>query len=165
MSTQGGEAVRSGQILKQNIETVFAARGFVIRNYTDVRESHDLLAGKVLVRRPAYRTLFGRQGRGDFLALFGGRRVWIESVWQEVSGSADFKFAYILKSIEKDIIPAKEILIVHGGDGGDGKGIAWMADESHLVIGKRIWVLHFDDFPRWVRDQMQPRQTEQEMML
>ena len=43
--------------------------------------------------------------------------------------------------------------------------LAWMADEARLVIGKRIWVLHFDDFPRWVRDQMQPRQPEQEMML
>jgi hypothetical protein len=93
-------------------------------------------------------TIYGTKLRVDFLAQNlrdYPRGLVIESKWQDVGGSIDEKFPYLVANIQRMELPT--LVIVHGGGCRPG-AFQWLfnhRDDVHLVA-----VLRLEEFISWV---------------
>jgi hypothetical protein len=150
--TQGFEANHSGKFLEEIVQREFLARGFLFRTYGEDAGNLDLFSRRIVLRNVPYRSLYGCTSRSEFVVTDVSRKVRIECRWQEVGGSVDEKFPYLLRNATERM-PEREILILLGGDGARIEAVSWLKVEASHVLGKKIYVLNINEFPRWVRDQ------------
>lgn len=150
--TQGYESNHSGKFLEGLVHNEFSARGFIFRNYGDDADNLDLFAPRVVVRRVPYVNLYKRTSFSEYVITEHSRRVRVECRWQEVSGSVDEKFPYLLENAEY-YMPEPEVLILHGGDGAKKEAILYASERAARCTSKRLWVLNVNEFPRWVRNE------------
>lgn len=75
----------------------------------------------------------------------------IESKWQEVSGSADEKFPYLVKNI-KEKFPCPAIVVV-GGNGCKQGALDWLKDQ---VDDKLIAVFTVEEFMIYITRKLPP---------
>lgn len=99
-------------------------------------------------------TIYGGELRVDFLirnvAQFSAPLI-VESKWQDVGGSADEKFPYLVSNLL--IAPYPSVVVVHGGGQRDG-AIDWLkaqADGTHIVA-----VFALEEFISWVMRSINP---------
>lgn len=150
--TQGYEANHSGKFLEDIVQREFSARGFLFRSHGDDAGNLDMFSRRIVLRNVPYRSLYGCTSRSEFVVTDGSKKVRIECRWQEVGGSVDEKYPYLLRNaIER--MPEPEILILLGGDGARVEAVSWLKLEAARVLSKKIYVLNINEFPRWVRDQ------------
>jgi PD-(D/E)XK nuclease superfamily protein len=157
--TQGYEANHSGKFLEDIVQREFSARGFLFRSHGDDAGNLDMFSRRIVLRNVPYRCIYECQSRSEFVVTDGSRKIRIECRWQEVAGSVDEKFPFLLRNaIER--MPEHEILILLGGDGARPKSISWLKMEASRVLSKKIYVLNINEFPRWVRDEFMRPSTE-----
>jgi PD-(D/E)XK nuclease superfamily protein len=150
--TQGYEANHSGKFLEDIVQREFSARGFLFRSHGDDAGNLDMFSRRIVLRNVPYRSLYGCTSRSEFVVTDGSRKVRVECRWQEVNGSVDEKYPYLLRNATERM-PEQEVLILLGGDGARPEAIDWLKLEASRVLSKKIYVLNINEFPRWVRDQ------------
>jgi len=149
---QGYEANHSGKFLEDIVQREFSARGFLFRSHGDDAGNLDMFSRRIVLRNVPYRSLYGCMSRSEFVVTDGSKKVRIECRWQEVNGSVDEKYPYLLRNAI-EMMPEPEILILLGGDGARVEAVKWLKVEASRVLSKKIYVLNINEFPRWVRDQ------------
>lgn len=125
---------------------------------TAVRFTEWVAAGKpnpALVQHLPYTSIYGSTRSRSELGLVepSGKVTRIECKWQNVSGSVDEKFPYVLENALA--VPESRILIVVGGNGFKPQAIEWLAHEGPIrgqMAGKTILVLRgLDALNSWVQ--------------
>lgn len=148
--TQGYEANHSGQFLESIIHREFSSRGFLFRTFDEDADNLDMFTPRVVVKNVPYQSLYGCTSRSEFVITDFSRKVRVECRWQEVSGSVDEKFPYLLRNAV-ECMPEQEILILLGGNGARAEAVIWAKSEAQRCTTKRIFVLTVNEFPQWVR--------------
>lgn len=149
--TQGREANHSGQFLENVMRTALSPRGFVFRAHGKDADNLDMFNARVVVTNTPYRNLYGKTSRSEYVITDKSRKVRVECRWQEVSGSVDEKFPYLLENAIHHM-PELEVLILYGGGGAKKEAIQYAKRRAQLCTRKKIYVLSVDEMPRWVRD-------------
>jgi hypothetical protein len=150
--SQGYEANHSGKFLEDIVQREFMARGFLFRSHGEDAGNLDMFSRRIALRNVPYCSIYDCTSRSEFVVTDGSRKVRIECRWQEVSGSVDEKYPFLLRNaIER--MPEREVLILLGGDGARAAAVNWLKVEASRVLAKKIYVLNINEFPRWVRDE------------
>lgn len=132
---QGQRAVYNGQTAEDIIASILQSKGYNFSRQETICKS-----------------IYGHKLRGDFLiSNFKGfpQGLIIESKWQQVSGSNDEKFPYLVRNIMQQY-PCPAIIIVDGNGHKPG-AIKWLAkqvDKKQL-----LGVFTISEFLRWVNNQ------------
>jgi len=119
------------------------------------RDTEDILAAVLRVSGITFHrqvtigtTIYGTELRVDFVLLnlreFPAGLI-VESKWQDVGGSVDEKFPYVLENIRHQY-PLPAVVIVHGGGCRDG-AVRWLrerVDGTHLIA-----VYGLEEFISW----------------
>lgn len=155
--TQGFESNHGGLWLEGIVEREFAARGFLVRDHCDDQDNSDLFNPNRLVRNVPYESIYGCKARSEFVVISDvlKRQVRIECRKQDVSGSVDEKFPYLLSNA-REAMPENEIMLLLGGDGARRQAVEWLKRSAQAVAHKSIYVVTLNEFPKWVRDFVQP---------
>lgn len=119
------------------------------------RDTEDILAAVLRVSGIAFErqvtigtTIYGTELRVDFVLLnlrdFPDGLI-VESKWQDVGGSVDEKFPYLVENIRHQY-PLPAVVIVHGGGCRDG-AVRWL--RSRCDGQRLIAVYGLEDFISW----------------
>lgn len=155
--TQGGLANRSGKVLESSIQNLFHQHGFAEVSYKLWKEHPSRYGTELLLRDAPYTSIYGHQGKTEFLALSQrlNLELRIECKWQQSSGSVDEKFPYLyLNCIFA--MPENNIAIVVDGGGAKPAAISWLKNAAlkrHLIPpempDKNIKVQSLSEFMAW----------------
>ena len=119
----GARANKSGKVLEGQVKTVF--EGWFSTTTQEYRTWEKHKTYPALVRNVPYTTFYGTIGRSEFVFYFAENVAWrIECKWQEVSGSVDEKFPYMLECM-KTVSEQAAIIIVAGG-GAKPAAVNWL---------------------------------------
>lgn len=108
-----------------------------------------------LVKHLPYTSIYGsNRSKSEFgLVAPGGAITRIECKWQNVPGSVDEKFPYVVENALA--VPERQVLIVVGGDGFKQAAIEWLMREGPArgaEVGKEIHVFRgVDALNSWVQ--------------
>lgn len=129
--TNGTFANKTGAIAEQIIGCILSERGYAIKRQQGIGTS-----------------IYNHKLKCDFLISnvtgFPDGLI-IESKWQDVSGSADEKFPYLVMNI-KERYPCPAI-VVYGGDGHKNGAITWLRNQ---IGDKLIGVYSIEEFVSYV---------------
>lgn len=130
-NSQGSQANKSGQAVEDTIYCVLKERGYTVRRQYPIGQS-----------------IYGHNIKVDFfvtgIASFAAGLI-IESRWQEVNGSVDEKFPYMVQNIQT-VYPYPTI-VVYGGGGSKPGAIQWLKSQ---VGGNLFAAFSFEEFLIWV---------------
>jgi hypothetical protein len=135
--TQGGLANRSGKVLESSIQNLFQQHGFAEVPYKLWKKNPFLYSTELLLRDVPYTSIYGHQGKTEFLARSQrlNLELRIECKWQQSSGSVDEKFPYLyLNCIFA--MPENSIAIIVDGGGAKPASISWLKNAAlkrHLI--------------------------------
>lgn len=151
---QGEKAVISGLDFDEEIGVVLQQHGFSIVNDAAGQE------GNIAVRNVGYETLYGTQGRFDYVlyAPFLPDPVWIEANNQNAAGTTDEKLPYLFLSALQNA-PAQHVILVLGGDGRRAGAMQWIKEAQSdprwaafsNISSKRIDVMSREEFSTWLK--------------
>ncbi len=157
MTEQGGaRANKSGRVLESLVENVI--RGFA----PDVLElpwrdwqQTERAKFPALIRHVPYTTLYGTQGKSEFvLYLQPERSIRIECKWQSSSGSVDEKFPYMLAGLLR--CEESEVIILVDGGGAKPQAVKWLRAEAERQRAiKPVAVMNMTEFTIWAQRGMQ----------
>lgn len=135
---QGQECNISGKLLEESIERSFKVRGVHVSQHT---RNGDLFERRVLLRHVPYVSIYGARSFSEFVYKHGGEMlVRIECRAQQVAGSVDEKFPYLLKNAI-EAMPEPFVWFVLDGTGARSKAVEWLKREAQRApIGKTIRV-------------------------
>jgi len=109
-----------------------------------------LLIKGLLLKNVPYITIYGGNGRGEFvLTLDGKKDIRIECRFQNVAGSVDEKLPYFFETalaFEERIV----ILIVEG-EGYKHGAKAWLKSRCEGILYKDVLMFTFEEFKLWGR--------------
>lgn len=154
--TQGNAANSSGNVLEQTVISTMTAKGFVSVSYSEWVKHPDAYDGELLLKNVPYDTIYGHNGKTEFLLKSASRglEIRIECKWQQAAGSVDEKFPYLyLNCVET--MPESHIIILVDGGGYKQGAINWLntAVNSRRYQsqnnGKIIQVMNLVEFIRW----------------
>lgn len=155
--TQGATANRQGRMLETTIRHILETKGFTPVSYTRWLKAPEKFGGELLLTNAPFRTIYGHQGRTEFLLQSErlGLKIRIEAKWQQVKGSTDEKLAYLyLNAIEA--MPEQHVIIVIDGDGWRRQALAWLRQAAAAKAyttpandGKTVQVLSLAEFIAW----------------
>lgn len=151
--SSGLHAVKNGQALESIIETTLAGRGFSAVNYLTWRQNPDAHSADVLLKNVPYTTVYGTQGRTEFVLkstrLPGPIR--IEAKWQQTPGSTDERLPYLyLNASRFDTMPEAHVIIVIDGQGWRAGALNWLRKTAQIAPeGKQIKVMNLQQFVSW----------------
>jgi len=128
--SQGKQANLSGKAAENTIYCIMKERGYTVQRQYAIGQS-----------------IYGHNVKVDFyitgIARFPAGLI-IESRWQEVTGSADEKFPYMVQNIQA-VYPHPTI-IVYGGGGSKLGAIHWLK----LQVGGNLYAaFSFEEFMTW----------------
>lgn len=128
---QGQQAVKSGKAAESTIYHIIHERGYTVeRQY------------------PIGVGIYGTALKADFLvtgieAFSAG--LAIESKWQEIGGSVDEKYPYLVENVRR-CYPCPAI-VVYGGGGAKAGAIEWLRRQAD---GAKLYaVFSFEEFLTW----------------
>jgi hypothetical protein len=129
--SQGKQAVKSGQAAESTIFYMLNERGYTVERQRSIGTG-----------------IYGTELRADFhvkgIYLFPDGLI-IESKWQEMGGSVDEKYPYLVENI-RQCYPCQAI-VVHGGGGAKRGAIEWLRRQ---VDGDKLFaVFSFEEFLAW----------------
>lgn len=131
LNSQGRQANESGRAAEDTIYCIMKERGYTVKR-----------------QHPIGKGIYGHEIKVDFyvtgVAHFPTGLI-IESKWQEVSGSADEKYAYMVENIQA-CYPCPAI-VVYGGGGAKPGAIAYLKSK---VGGNFAAAYSFEEFLTWV---------------
>jgi len=140
---QGTSANHSGAMVEETVHNVLRNKGYCIKTHYPICDS---IYGHP-IRIDLYLT--NVQGYPTGLA--------IEVKWQDVGGSVDEKFPYLIANI-RDQFPCPTIIVVDGRGQKPG-AVAWLRAQVDGV--KLIGVFDIAEFISWSRRAMPPAVVEQ----
>ncbi len=151
---QGAQANLTGKVLEDLVASVFMNHGFLAMEYADyARSAGPGLFGEderdLLLRNVPYETIYGHQGKTEFLVLSPrrGLRFRIECKWQQAAGSVDEKFPYLIENCRN--MPEPMIVILIDGKGYKDGALAWLKRAAAACGGKDIRVFDMAEFVIW----------------
>jgi len=98
-----------------------------------------------LVSSVPFTTLYGTVGKSEFvLCLAPTVQIRIECKWQQVTGSVDEKYPYLLECMKH--VPENRVIIVYGGGGAKPAAIQWLRTEAKRVEHKAIAACSIEEF-------------------
>lgn len=141
MIVQGAESNHTGSRLERYIESEFRSRGVEVFEHSMAGDNADLFARRFLAKRVPYTTVYGCQGKSEFVFkdYFETGNIRIECRWQEEQGSVDEKFPYFLENAK--LVTEREVWLVVDGGGAKPQAVAWLKREARRVSTKSIKVL------------------------
>lgn len=156
MSSQGGRANRSGNVLERTVIGTLQAHGFTVVSYKDHQRHPDSFGTELLLQNVPYTTLYGGRGYTEFLIRSEKHRlnIRIECKWQQSAGSVDEKLPHLYLSCV-EAMPEDEVIVLIDGDGFREGAIAWLreaaAQRKYLPAAstKRIHVMKLTEFLTW----------------
>lgn len=150
-SRQGRRAARNGHTLEKTIIPVLTGKGFDKLPYSTWAKKRHSYGTELLLTNAPYTNIYGRNAQTEFLLKSARLQqdVRIECKWQQVSGSVDEKFPYLLLNCVLRM-PEHEILIVVGGKGARPGSTEWLKDKCKHVTHKTIRVMTLEEFICWV---------------
>lgn len=155
----GGRANRSGRVLEEVVESVFRSHGYEQAWHREWNKNPEKYGPRLLLKNVPYRTIYGHNGRSEFVALVEGRSsIRIECKWQQSPGSVDEKFPYLYLNAVEAMTEATVLIIVDGG-GAKPHAVEWLrnAAESRLYMSdssRTIKVMDSAGFIRWANDNL-----------
>jgi hypothetical protein len=132
---QGQECNISGKLLEESIESAFRARGIHVSQYTS---NDDLFERRILFRNVHYTSIYGARSFSEFSYRHAGiMLVRIECRSQQVAGSVDEKFPYLLKNAI-DAMPEPCVWFVLDGTGARSRAVEWLKREAGRAPSGKI---------------------------
>jgi hypothetical protein len=150
---QGQESNIAGKLLEQAIERAFAVRDIHVTRYSDSGGlgQSDLLARRRLVRRVPYTSIYGARSYTEFVYCHGDDlRVRIECKSQQVAGSVDEKFPYLLWNAQQTM-PEPAVWFIIEGIGARAKAMQWLKTEAQRTRKKTIRVFTLAEARRAIK--------------
>lgn len=161
--TPGATANRQGRMLETTIRHVLETKGFTPVSHARWRKAPEKFGGELLLTNVPFRTLYGRQGRTEFLLKSErlGLKIRIEAKWQQTPGSTDEKLPYLyLNAIEA--MPERHVIIVIDGDGWRPQALGWLRHAAAAKAyttpandAKTVQVLSLAEFITWANGTFQ----------
>lgn len=139
--TDGSFANKTGSVAERIIACILSERGYKIKRQFPIGNS-----------------IYNHKLKCDFfISNVSGfpKGLIIESKWQDVGGSADEKFPYLVMNI-KEKYPCPVIVVV-GGDGCKAGAIEWLINQ---VDSKLIAVQSVEEFVSFVNRKLPEPQME-----
>jgi len=139
----------TGEILEKQIINRIENAGYKQVKNKDFYKTRDFFADKIFVKHCFIgNSIYGTPMYTDILLYHKTKypdKLAIEIKWQQISGSVDEKYPYLVLNIRK-IFPCKAIIIIDGG--GYKKGaLKWLKNQIDI---KLIGVFNVSEFLKWV---------------
>ena len=157
MTTQGGQAKKTGNVLEQLVISTLSAHGFPVIKYSDYLKTPEKYDEELLLRHVPYKTLYGGQGYTEFLLKSQKfeLEIRIECKWQQIAGSVDEKLPHVyLSAIEA--VTENDVIILIDGDGFRDGAIPWIrhiAEQRKYIPKdkqeKNISIMSSTEFLTW----------------
>lgn len=153
-SSSGGKANRTGGILEKFVDTALRERGYTEfwNHKVSVFENRKALGGKQFVKQPIVgQTIYNKSRKCDFLVINREKfpdDLIIECKWQQVGGSVDEKYPFLLFNILKTGIPT---IILLDGSGYKAEAMKWLKDQVHPK-GALVQVFTMAEFQKEVNN-------------
>ena len=157
MTTQGGQANKTGNVLEQLVIGTLSAHGFPTIKYSDYIKVPVKHGAELLLRNVPYTTLYDGRGFTEFLLKSQKfeLEIRIECKWQQTAGSVDEKLPHVyLSAVEA--LPENEVIILIDGDGFRDGAISWLkniAEERKYIPidkqDKKISIMNSTQFLTW----------------
>lgn len=149
------ESNHSGKFLEQIFRRELSERGFLFKEHSNDANNMDMFVHRVVVCNAPYPSLYDDRvySRSEFLIIDGMRKIRSECRWQEVPGSVDEKFPYLLECVRKRM-PEREVLILIGGGGARETSIRYLIKEAAKILEKRVHVVTINNFLSWVKREL-----------
>jgi hypothetical protein len=146
-NTRGSNASNNGKKAENNLlDIITKSFGCKVFNYKDWDGRCN-----TLIKNFPYKTIYGNKGRSEFCYVDkDGERTRIEMKWQNVAGSVQEKFPYLLANMFHT--EEKNVVIVSDGGGATEGSIKWLVDTAYKLSdeSKSILVLtSINDFSDW----------------
>ena len=160
MTTQGGQANKTGKVLEQLVVSTLSAHGFVSVKYSEYKNNKENFGEELLLKNVPYTTLYNGKGYTEFLLLSKNYNleIRIECKWQQKAGSVDEKLPHVyLSAIEA--IPEDEVIILIDGKGFRDGAINWLKEASRkrkYIPGenqnKNVRIMSSTEFLTWCNE-------------
>ena len=146
---QGTQANKTGSLLESTVRNTFSQKGFALRKFKDYVRGGLGEPEDVLLSHVPYISIYGHQGKTEFLALSPSRglEMRIECKWQQSSGSVDEKFPYLMENCK--IMPEPQVLVLVDGKGYKPGALQWLKHEAASYTAKRVLVMDVTEFLIW----------------
>ena len=133
--TDGSFANKTGSVAERIIACILAERGYKITRQVGIGTSiynHKIKCDFLISNVPGY-----------------PNGLIVESKWQDVGGSADEKFPYLVMNI-KERYPCPTIVVI-GGDGCKPGAVEWLVNQ----VGDKLVAVHsIEEFVSYVNRQL-----------
>lgn len=131
MTTQGGQANKTGNVLEQLVVGTLRTHGFAEILYSEYKKRPETFGNEILLRNAPYTTLYHGRGFTEFLLISEryALRARIECKWQQKPGSVDEKLPYLYLSCI-DAMPEDEVIILIDGPGFREGAVQWLKDAA-----------------------------------
>ncbi|MCZ6803369.1 MAG: 4-diphosphocytidyl-2C-methyl-D-erythritol kinase [Proteobacteria bacterium] len=160
MTTQGGQANKTGNVLEQLVIGTLSAHGFPAVKHSDYKKNPNDYDNELLLRNVPYTTLYGGRGFTEFLLKSHkyDLEIRIECKWQQKPGSVDEKLPHVYLSAV-NAIPEDNIIILIDGKGFREGAIQWLKNitKNREYIpkdnsNKNISIMNSTEFLTWCND-------------
>ena len=160
MTTQGGQANKTGNVLEQLVIGTLSAHGFPTVKYLDYMKNRNDYDNELLLKNVPYTTLYGGRGYTEFLLISNkyDLEIRIECKWQQTAGSVDEKLPHVYLSAV-NAIPEDDVIILIDGKGFRKGAIPWLKNiaENREYISKdnpnkKISIMNSTEFLTWCND-------------
>ena len=160
MSTQGGQANKTGNILEQLVVGTLTAHGFTTVKHSEYIKHPEKYGHELLLRNVPYTTLYDGRGFTEFLLVSHkfNLKIRIECKWQQTAGSVDEKLPHVYLSAV-GAIPENEVIILIDGKGFREGAITWLknvAEQRKYMPcdkqNKNISIMNSTEFLTWCNE-------------
>lgn len=147
-SKKAQKAHFSGTLAEASIEGMLRSLGFTVARYSYWEKHREDFEGtrRLVLKNAPYRSIYGHKARMEFLLLFAGRKILIQSKRLNVSGSADEKLPYVYLNALHNL-PDYETMIIHSGTGWKKESLDWVREKARETAG--FHVFSHDEFIDW----------------
>ena len=156
--TDGTKANSTGNTLEQTVKSTFSSKGFEVISYKEWEKKPEKFGKRLLLTNAPYTSIYGHNGKTEFLLIDQDTNIRIECKWQQVAGSVDEKLPYLyLNCIET--MPENDIIVLIDGNGWKKGAINWLKEAvdqrkytNSKMKNKNIKVFSLTEFITWANN-------------
>jgi len=138
--TGGHTANLNGNGFENSVEGIINTK----TGYSSIVNSKAKSKTDVLIRQYPYTTMYGHNGRLDYMLNHGGKSYFIECKLQTVAGSVDEKLPYTLMNMNQH--DGVKIIVIDGDGWKDG-AVDWLYDASKTTD---VLVMDLENFEKFI---------------
>lgn len=138
--TGGHTAKLNGNVFESSIENIISSK----TGYSSVTNSKAKTKTDVLIRQYPYTTMYGHNGRLDYMLNYDGKSYFIECKLQTVGGSVDEKLPYTLMNMNQH--EGVKIIVIDG-DGWKNGAVEWLYNASKNTD---VLVMDLEKFAKFI---------------